>query len=159
LSTASIRSRMCRPSMERAEPRSRPSSPGAKAMAGLCQRSRIGDCVWIYPNTVLTNDPHPPSNTCLAPVIEDYAVLGASSTILPGVRVGAHSLVAAGSVVTHDVPQGVVVAGVPAKVMRLTSDIMLTGTHPLVSAYPWTRHFHRGYPESLVATWIKEQES
>ncbi|MCD6499766.1 MAG: acyltransferase [Deltaproteobacteria bacterium] len=44
--------------------------------------------------------------------------LGASSTILPGVTIGQGAVVAAGAVVTRDVPDYAVVAGVPAKIMR-----------------------------------------
>jgi acetyltransferase-like isoleucine patch superfamily enzyme len=50
--------------------------------------------------------------------IGDGAFVGASVTLLPGVRVGARSFVAAGSVVTSDVPEGCLVAGVPARVIR-----------------------------------------
>ena len=45
-------------------------------------------------------------------------VIGASSTILPGVTIGSQAFVAAGSVVTKNVPDKVLVAGVPAKVLR-----------------------------------------
>ncbi|MFO0664286.1 MAG: acyltransferase [Polyangiaceae bacterium] len=51
-------------------------------------------------------------------VIEHDAWLGAQAVILPGVRVGAYSVVGAGSVVTKDVPPCTVVAGCPAKVIR-----------------------------------------
>ena len=44
--------------------------------------------------------------------------VGANSTILPGVTIGDFSVVAAGSVVTKDVPCGCVVAGVPAVVKK-----------------------------------------
>jgi acetyltransferase-like isoleucine patch superfamily enzyme len=47
-------------------------------------------------------------------VIEDDVWIGANAVILPGVRIGRHSVVAAGSVVTRDVPSGVLVAGTPA---------------------------------------------
>ncbi|MFN2496639.1 MAG: DapH/DapD/GlmU-related protein, partial [Pseudonocardiaceae bacterium] len=46
------------------------------------------------------------------------AWLGANAVILPGVTVGAGSVVAAGAVVTADVPVNVIIAGVPAKVRR-----------------------------------------
>ena len=46
------------------------------------------------------------------------ADVGMNATILPGVRVGAHSLVGAGAVVTQDVPDYAVVAGVPARIIR-----------------------------------------
>jgi acetyltransferase-like isoleucine patch superfamily enzyme len=50
--------------------------------------------------------------------IETNVWIGAASTILPGVSIGAGAVVAAGSVVTHDVPPASLVAGVPAKVIR-----------------------------------------
>ena len=46
------------------------------------------------------------------------ADIGTNATLLPGVRVGAHSIVGAGSVVTSDVPEYAVVAGVPAKLLK-----------------------------------------
>jgi acetyltransferase-like isoleucine patch superfamily enzyme len=50
--------------------------------------------------------------------IETNVWIGAAATILPGVTVGADSVVAAGAVVTHDVPPATLVAGVPARVIR-----------------------------------------
>ena len=44
--------------------------------------------------------------------------IGAAATILQGVTIGADSVVAAGAVVTHDVPPATLVAGVPAKVIK-----------------------------------------
>lgn len=51
-------------------------------------------------------------------VIEDDVWLGTGAIILPGVTVGQYSIVGAGAVVTKDVPEAVVVAGVPAKVIK-----------------------------------------
>ena len=51
-------------------------------------------------------------------VIERGAFLGANVTVLAGVRIGSRSFVAAGSVVTDDVPPGTLVAGVPARTIR-----------------------------------------
>jgi len=51
-------------------------------------------------------------------VVETGAFLGANVTVLPGVRIGAGSFVAAGSVVTADVPPRTLVAGVPARAVR-----------------------------------------
>jgi len=46
------------------------------------------------------------------------AWIGAGATILPGVTVGENAVVGAGAVVTKDVPANVVVAGVPAKIIK-----------------------------------------
>ena len=51
-------------------------------------------------------------------VVEDDVWIGANAVVLPGVRVGTHSVVAAGAVVTKDVPPHSIVAGVPAIVIK-----------------------------------------
>ena len=51
-------------------------------------------------------------------VIKDDVWIGANAVILPGVTIGRHSVVAAGAVVTKDVPDYTIVGGVPAKIMR-----------------------------------------
>jgi acetyltransferase-like isoleucine patch superfamily enzyme len=51
-------------------------------------------------------------------VIEDNVWIATRATILKGVRIGRNSVVAAGAVVTHDVPPNTIVAGVPARVIR-----------------------------------------
>jgi acetyltransferase-like isoleucine patch superfamily enzyme len=53
-----------------------------------------------------------------AVVIEDDIWIGANAVILPGLTIGHHSVVAAGAVVTKDVPPHSLVAGVPAKVIK-----------------------------------------
>ena len=56
---------------------------------------------------------------CTTPVvIEDDVWIGANAVILPGVRVGTHSVVAAGAVVTKEVPPHSIVAGIPAKIIK-----------------------------------------
>lgn len=57
--------------------------------------------------------------------VGEGALVGAGATIVPGVRVGSHSIIGAGSVVLGDVPSGVVVVGVPARVVSARD---LTGT-------------------------------
>ena len=80
-----------------------------------------------YRVTILTSaDPNGPENalSTLYPakiepvIIGDDVWIGANSTILPGVTIGDFSVVAAGSVVTKDVPSGVLVAGVPAEIKK-----------------------------------------
>ena len=63
------------------------------------------------------------TNLQIKPVFIGYgADIGVNATILPGVRVGAHAIVGAGAVVTHDVPEYAIVAGVPAKILRSRRD-------------------------------------
>ena len=51
-------------------------------------------------------------------VIGDDVWIGANAVILPGVTIGRHAVVAAGAVVTQDVPENTLVGGVPAKLIR-----------------------------------------
>ena len=51
-------------------------------------------------------------------IIEDDVWIGANAVVLPGVTIGNHCVVAAGAVVTKDVPPHSLVAGVPAKVIK-----------------------------------------
>jgi acetyltransferase-like isoleucine patch superfamily enzyme len=91
------------------------------------------DC-WIGPNVVFTNAIHPRCprvKDCLqGPVIRRGAKIGANATLLPGVIVGEMALVAAGAVVTRDVPPGTVVAGNPARVVKKVAE--LTCPHGLI---------------------------
>lgn len=62
---------------------------------------------------------HDDANRKLSPVnIGEHVFIGACAVILPGVRVGNHAIVAAGAVVTRDVPERAVAGGVPAKVIK-----------------------------------------
>jgi acetyltransferase-like isoleucine patch superfamily enzyme len=63
------------------------------------------------------------TNLQIKPVFIGYgADIGVNATILPGVRVGAHAIVGAGAVVTDDVPEYAIVAGVPARILRSRRD-------------------------------------
>jgi len=82
----------------------------------------IEDDVFIGPNVTFTNDRFPRSRVYHdeyeTTVVRRGASLGAAAVILPGVTVGEHALVGAGSVVTRDVPPGTLVVGNPARVIR-----------------------------------------
>lgn len=84
--------------------------------------SILDEACWIGPNVVITNaryPSHPDAKSQLSGVhVHASARIGANVTLLPGISVGERSLVGAGSVVTKDVPEGVVVAGNPCIMLR-----------------------------------------
>ena len=79
-------------------------------------RGKLGKNVHLGACSVVAGVLEPPSATPV--IIEDDVLIGANSVILEGVRIGKGSVVAAGSVVTKDVPPGVVVAGSPARIIK-----------------------------------------
>lgn len=95
-----------------------------QSMVYIPTDTRIGNHVFIGPNTVLTNDRYPPSYGQMeGPVIKDRAAIGANATILPGICIGEGALVAAGSVVTRDVPDRMLAIGSPAKMRDLPKPV------------------------------------
>jgi acetyltransferase-like isoleucine patch superfamily enzyme len=84
----------------------------------------VEDDVLIGPkvNIITENHPLDPSDRraliCKRVLIKRNAWIGAGATILPGITIGENSVVAAGSVVTKDVPDNVVVGGVPANIIK-----------------------------------------
>jgi UDP-3-O-[3-hydroxymyristoyl] glucosamine N-acyltransferase len=123
------------------------------------QQSVVGNFVWIFPYTVLTNDPHPPSNVLVGATVEDYAVIATSVVIMAGVTVGKHALVGAMAMVRSDVQPETVVVGNPAKQVTTVKAIRskLTGE----PVYPWPEHFERGMPWAGIgyAAWQRLCES
>ncbi len=79
-------------------------------------RAKVGANCHIGAGSVVAGVIEPPSADPV--VIEDNVVVGANAVILEGVRVGKGSVVAAGAVVTENVPSGVVVAGMPARIIK-----------------------------------------
>jgi len=86
----------------------------------------IGNNVFIGPNAVLTNDRYPPSGCLKGPVVKTGAAIGANATILPGVCIGEGALVAAGSIVTRDVPDYMMAVGTPARMKELPKEILIS---------------------------------
>ena len=96
-----------------------------QSMVFIPTNTVIGNGVFIGPNTILTNDRYPPTGKpeLRGPVLEDNVTLGANVTVLPGVRVGKGAAVAAGSVVTRDVPPGMLAIGAPARIRPLPPEM------------------------------------
>jgi acetyltransferase-like isoleucine patch superfamily enzyme len=85
--------------------------------------TQIGSRVFIGPRAVMTNDPYPlrrrSEYVAAGPVLAPDVTIGANATLLPGIRVGEGAVVAAGAVVTRDVPAWSLAVGVPARVREL----------------------------------------
>jgi acetyltransferase-like isoleucine patch superfamily enzyme len=116
------------------------------------QKSEIGNFVWLFPGVLVTNDPNPPSNSLLGVTIEDYVVVAVRSTLLPGVRIGNNSFVAAHSLVGTDMPENSLIAGSPAARVCNASDMRLK-EDVRQRAYPWVNRFSRGYPAKIIEMW------
>jgi len=96
----------------------------------ICEGVTIEDDVFIGHGVMFINDKYPRATTetgqlqtdadwtCTPTLIKRGASLGSNATILCGVTVGENVIVGAGSVVTHDIPAGAVVAGNPARIIR-----------------------------------------
>lgn len=76
----------------------------------------IGSNVFLGPRATLTNDPHPVRQDAdlEGPTIEDGVSVGANATVLPSVTIGEDAFVAAGAIVTEDVPPQTLAVGTPA---------------------------------------------
>src|SRR5713226_9555740 len=88
--------------------------------------SILEDGAWVGPGAVFTNDMYPPGNNVSAlkgPHLMPGARVGANATLLPGVIIGRNALVGAGAVVVGDVPDGKVVVGNPARIIKDVSEL------------------------------------
>ncbi|MDN5214241.1 acyltransferase [Fulvivirgaceae bacterium BMA12] len=96
----------------------------------ICEGVTVEDRVFIGHNVTFTNDKYPRSTNpdgsmqteedwvCEPTLVKEGASIGSSVTILCGVTIGKNAIIGCGAVVTKDVPDNAVVAGVPAKFMR-----------------------------------------
>ena len=92
--------------------------------AVLGGRATVGKNCHIGAGAVLAGVIEPASATPV--IVEDGVLVGANAVVIEGVRVGAGAVVAAGAVVIEDVPANAVVAGCPARVIKMKDE----GTTP-----------------------------
>ena len=79
-------------------------------------RAIVGKNCHIGAGAVLAGVVEPASATPV--IIEDGVLIGANAVVLEGIHVGKNAVIAAGAIVTEDVPEGMVVAGCPARVIK-----------------------------------------
>ena len=88
--------------------------------AVLGGRATVGDHCHIGAGAVLAGVIEPASATPV--IVEDDVLIGANAVVIEGVRIGKGAVVAAGAVVTQDVPENAVVAGCPARVIKMKDE-------------------------------------
>lgn len=108
------------------------------------QASKIGNYCWIYSYSIFTNDPTPPSETCVGPSVGDYSIVSAHCILFPGVEIGQHCLIGASSTVTKNVADYTVVVGSPAKIVKDIREVINRETGE--AHYPWPYYFSRYMP-------------
>lgn len=119
--------------------------------------SSIGNYVWIYPFTVFTNDPTPPSEVCVGPSVGDYSIIATQCLLLAGVKIGKNCLIGACTMVAKDVNDFQVVVGSPGKAVKDVRDVVDRETGE--SHYPWPYNFNRGMPWAEIGyeEWLKNK--
>lgn len=92
----------------------------------LTAYSVVEDDVFLGPGAITTNDDtmarHGPDYTLRGATLRRACRIGGGAALTPGVEIGEEAFVAAGALVTHDVPARAVVMGVPARVVREVPD-------------------------------------
>ena len=109
--------------------------------------TRIGPYVWVHPFVVFTNDrAFPTFIEEEPPVVAPFCAIAVHSTILPGARLGVHTIVGAHTKVGGDVPAFAFMDGSPAENRIDCRKILHKIDGRAVQPYPWIRHVARDYP-------------
>ena len=99
----------------------------------ICEGVVLEDEVFVGHNVTFINDLYPRSTNgdgqlqteadwkCVPTLVKKGASIGSGATLLCGITIGARAVIGAGSVVTRDVPPDAIVAGNPARVLRMAS--------------------------------------
>ena len=75
----------------------------------ICKDAKIGDRVFIGPDTIFLNDKYPPTTVSLPPIVEDDVIIGGGVILGPDVIIGRKAVIGAGTTVTRDVPSETVI--------------------------------------------------
>lgn len=123
------------------------------------ERTEIGKYVFVFPYTVFTNDPQPPSDSLKGAKVGDYSLITVHCSVLPGVNIGSNCLIGANSVISRDIPDFTFALGSPAKPVTDIRNIP-SKQNPEENYYPWPFHFKRGMPweEEGYAAWLAAQK-
>lgn len=102
----------------------------------IAQHTTIEDDVFMAPGVTIANDPCPTCSYCMkGPTLRKGVRIGVNVTLLPHIEIGAHSVIAAGAVVTKDIPPYSLVVGNPGRVTKTIDKIeCFVGVKP--RAYP-----------------------
>jgi acetyltransferase-like isoleucine patch superfamily enzyme len=95
--------------------------------AFIPEYSVLDEGAWVGPHVAFTNAVYPlapdAKRALKGPHLMPGAKIGANATLLPGIVIGRDALVGAGSVVVRDVPDGMIVAGNPARIIGSIADV------------------------------------
>lgn len=111
----------------------------------ISQLTTVEDYVWLFPYVMTTNDMYPPHDKLTGCTIKEYALVGASTVLIPGVTIGRNTLIGAGSLVSKDIEDNSFAFGRPAVKKKEITEVRDKEGNPL---YPWKEYLeeNRGYP-------------
>ena len=133
---------------------------GVRLMSNTYVPSRtwFGDNVFVGPGVVFMNDRYPGRvevmETPRGATVEDDVIIGGGCVILPGIRIGERSFIAAGTTVTKDVPPGSLVVGTPGRIEPLPAKLDMPNNRRL-TIQPMD-FWHPGTPDLESMQWPED---